>query len=986
MIEEETTMVKRSFLVALLLALGLCTSWAQYGKIIGFVLDKERQEPLVGANVVVLGTSLGAVSGVDGRFVIFNIPPGRWDLRARYIGYQDQIIKELEIVAGLTQEIKFDLMASSVELQAVEVTAERPLIQKSATNAIRITTDEDIRVLPIRTIEQIVALNPGVVLQNGTIYIRGSRASEAGYTVEGANSVNIMSTTGGPIITPITEALQEITVQAGGYTAEYGGANGGLIQQNLKSGGEEIHASLQLETDNFTDPGHKFLNTYSYGYSMIVGTFSGPIIPGLARLFIAGNNIFTRDYSPTFWSGSPTNWSDGARVDTVYDSGTWGGRVGDPQLLYWDPGNIPGRQRNRYGVNGTLLLDFKPFYVKIGGIYTWAEAVLNDDPLYTLFDQARLTHQKRTEAFLNTKLTYNLAPNAFIEANWNYADNRSKTYDPVFGDNLLQYGDSLQAALHGWTNYAYAQPPNDYTFYGFRFARPGGALTNYQKDQSAYMGGSLSLSWQLQKHELKVGGTAEYWTVRNYELGAAWILAGIRQDPDNARDENLFSSMVRRLWAPNMYGFDALGRILNEGPDGPKHPRFFSAYVQDKLELEDLILNLGLRWDYINVDSWFYTDPLRPTYDLTAMTIPDLTSYKPWQFVSPRLGFSFPVTDRTVFHVQYGSFVQTPPLWLTYRGLPLAASATSSEGRGVSILQPTRTLQYEAGFTQQLADAASLDITAFYKDIKDESQFTRVKTVSGWSPRSYNTYTPADFATTKGVEVRLTLRRTHRVQAQLNYTFADARGTNAAPFDAVGALMATGVRPTVTNPLTFDQAHRGSVLLDYRFGRNDGGPLLERLGVNLLFTFNSGHRYTEAELLGNVAWSPEYGNLPEVNTSSRRPLESINGSTTPWVFNLDMRIDKTVSFLGMDLNVYAYVQNVLNTKNVINVYSTTGNAYNDSWLASPASEQVIAALGPRYVDLYRTINLENGRHYNTYAGYQLFGPPRQIRFGLSAEI
>jgi hypothetical protein len=177
-------------------------------------------------------------------------------------------------------------------------------------------------------------------------------------------------------------------------------------------------------------------------------------------------------------------------------------------------------------------------------------------------------------------------------------------------------------------------------------------------------------------------------------------------------------------------------------------------------------------------------------------------------------------------------------------------------------------------------------------------------------------------------------------------------------------------------------------MLDYRFAKNDGGSILEQLGLNLLFTFNSGHPYTQLKgvdavgLGQNAAWTGGVANITD--SRSNTPVEPINSSITPWNFNLDLRIDKTVSILNFDVNIYVYVQNVLNTKNVTNVYYATGNAYNDGFLQSAIAQKLIASATytQRFADLYQTIDLANRQANFNRNGFDLFGTPRQLRAGI----
>jgi hypothetical protein len=151
-----------------------------------------------------------------------------------------------------------------------------------------------------------------------------------------------------------------------------------------------------------------------------------------------------------------------------------------------------------------------------------------------------------------------------------------------------------------------------------------------------------------------------------------------------------------------------------------------------------------------------------------------------------------------------------------------------------------------------------------------------------------------------------------------------------------------------------------------------------------LFTFNSGHPYTLAQPSGLAQAEAWTGALVGADTRNRVPAGPINSSTTPWNFNLDMRIDKNVTIMNVNVDFYVYASNLLNTKNVINIYDHTGNAYDDGFLGTTDAQKIM--LQPRYTqrfgDLYRALNLQNREHSFRIQGNDVFGTPRQLRAGV----
>jgi outer membrane receptor protein involved in Fe transport len=987
------------------------------GKIRGKVTDRETKEALIGANVTVEGTSLGAKTDIEGEFIILNVPAGTYSLKASYVGYSSTTISNIRVSTDLTTSQNLALAPEAIQVTGVEIIAERPLVNKNATNAVRVVAGEDLQNIPVRGIASVVALQPGVVAQGGEVFIRGGRQDEVGYYVDGADARDARD--GKVALTVIPEAVEEFQVQAGGYNAEYGGANAGIVRQQLKTGTSNFTASLRVESDAFVNRGENFLGGYSYGHTEYAGTVSGPLFADNIKFFAAGNRVFDSDPTAAFWNGftfndlvedlATTNNTNNPIV-TDPNSPYFGRRTPDSLDLVILPGNVPGRGFQSWGANGTLTFDLNPIIFRLSGTFNRSKNIQNLVPIRYILNNARLRREDGSTGLYSAKLTHFLQPQTYYDLTFSYFDQRFKRYDPNFGDDYLSYGDSIANYAKGFQYFKRTQSPLNLVASGFRFTRYGALMGGYLKRKANYFSGQFDLTHQLTHHELKGGFSYREHRIRNYGIGGGdrsvtleALYNALLAQPDAARNGGDTRDLLFRSNAfPNNYGYDVYGNeIEGTGIDGVKKPKYISAYIQDKFEFEDLVINAGLRFDSFDNDDFTFDDPKNPPYNNAAFTVSDsgTTKYPTFKAVSPRLGFSFPVTDKTVFHVQYGQFVQAPVLNDIY--VSRAQMALFFSGRNFIAnpfgagLDPVRTTQYEIGFSQQFSDFASFDLTTFYKDIKGQIQYESVTTTSGSATASYNILRNGDYATTKGLELAVRLRRTNRVQGAINYTLSDAQGTGSSRNSTISSVQSGPERPTVISPLQFNQTHRGTVNLDYRFGKDDGGPILERLGANLLLTFNSGHAYTKALQASTPGQRniDEAGILADDDPRSRKPDGSINASTTPWVFQIDLRLDKTVSIGGLfDMNFYMYVANLLDTKNVFNVYSRSGNAEDDGFLSNPAiSGTVVAQQGPRYVELYNAINNGNRQHYwdnqldvnNAFGGGDIYGPPRQIRFGVN---
>ena len=327
-------MLNRSWLrllvaAALAALAGAGTAHAAAGKIAGTVTDAGTGSALANANVLVMETEAAASTDSEGRFFLLNVSPGIYTLRVTYVGYRPVIIEEVRVSADLTTNLEFRLGGEAIEVEEVVIKAERPIIDKNATNAVRIVEAEDIEILPGRGLGSVINLQPGVVIDEGALHIRGSRSDEVGYFVDGAAARNPVS--GGRAVAVIDEALQEIQLQAGGFNAEYGGANAGIILQELRTGAPAWEVDLLTETDGFTSKYKERFGTYSYGYSNQVLTLSGPVAGNRVRAFLAGQRRIQDSVPPTGRASSSMTWwtretaadgSTGSRTTTATPSPT----------------------------------------------------------------------------------------------------------------------------------------------------------------------------------------------------------------------------------------------------------------------------------------------------------------------------------------------------------------------------------------------------------------------------------------------------------------------------------------------------------------------------------------------------------------------------------------------------------------------------------------------------------------------------------------
>ena len=321
------------------------------------------------------------------------------------------------------------------------------------------------------------------------------------------------------------------------------------------------------------------------------------------------------------------------------------------------------------------------------------------------------------------------------------------------------------------------------------------------------------------------------------------------------------------------------------------------------------------------------------------MTPSAFKDYEPQITAMPRISFSFPISDVALFFAHYDILSKRP--YDAVRLNMIQYYYITTQGQNVinnPNLKPEKTVDYELGFQQKLNDVSALKISGFYREMNNMAQ---VQYVYGAYPVDYITYSNIDFATVKGLTVTYDLRRTNNVRLMVSYTLQFADGTGSDPTTALSLIRNN--QPNLRNiyPLSFDQRHSIVANVDYRFfgGSKYNGPvwfgknIFENTGANFVFRYGTGTPYSKRDIVTN------------------RLVGDMNAARKPSRFTVDMRVDKSfIINIGkgegkdkkkLDLNVYVTVENLFNTLNVLDVYSTTGNPDDDGKLGTAQFQQLV---------------------------------------------
>lgn len=745
------------------------------GKIMGTVTDARTGEPMVGANVVLEGTTMGAASDMEGRYIILNVPPGSYTMAVSVVGYKTTRIENVIVNVDLTTIQDVALEETVLEGEMIVVTAARPLVERDVTNVTRVLRLEDFQNLPMRSYSDVVATQPGVVKVGDMMHVRGGRQDEVAYYVDGVY-INDLRTGEKMGDVPIN-SVEEISYQAGGFNAEYGFANSGVVHTTTKIGRTTYNINGEFITDSFLSKEEEILGAYSYGKNVYNMGLSGPV-PGVGqklRFFFTGEYHDLYDRRPSL----------GKHPELV----SMGDSAGVAEITTVT-GPLPHNSEEDLMFNGNFLLDLKPVQIKVGGHY-WA-ADFDEYSQHRSLLEETLNHYATDEEFSYSvygKITHTVNPTTFYTATLSYHSHGTERGDGVLWRDIPNYGDKSDWNGDGKTVDFLVMDgtnPGDPYRFGSGIFDSISVFDDYYLNRSTSMGAKFDLTTQLRDvHEVKAGFEYRYNTLRRYSVTRPMQIAGVMADNPELDPRAAYRAGYTDNFGYPIYfgdGGDPVDpdQTLDEGPDGAKHPLIASAYIQDKMEVSDLVLNIGLRWDMMDANDKKLADPYEIPLDENGFIDQrKLVATEAQHNISPRIGLGFPVTDRTVFHAQFGRFVQQPQLSFLYTGWDYLAGQIL-QGNQVDIgnpdLKPTKTTQYEVGLSKQLSDNAALDITAFYKEIRDliilRNRYQAV-------PNTYPQYQNGDYGSVKGLNVNFDLRRTERIAAHVSYTLQFAGGTGS---------------------------------------------------------------------------------------------------------------------------------------------------------------------------------------------------------------
>jgi len=905
------------------------------GKIAGRILDKETGEPLPGVNILVEGTTLGSTTDINGYYVILQVPPGIHTIIASMVGYTKVSITEVRVFIDQTATVDIELQSETIEMKTITVIARRDLVKKDVSTSVTSIQTADIEVLPVASIDELASLQAGI--QEGLV-VRGGQSDQLLLQMDGITLRDPRNNR--PISSVALTSIQEVSIERGGFNAEYGQVRSGIINIITKEGSaNSFHGSLQLRYSPATqkhfglsvyDPNSMWNRPYLDPEVAFIGTENGwdeytarqyPRFDGwnsISQALLSDDDP-NNDLSP---AAAQQVWMwERRRRPTIAPDYNIDASFGGPIPLIGKPlGNLRFFASYRFEREMLLIPLSRDDYREDN----WS-VKLNSD----------LTESMKLMITGSTGVSRNVAINA-DDAQFN---------NPAWGINGVQF----------WN-------PTDYMRSPFQIAeitneqRPSRIFTNSWYSEAVV--GHLTLAAKLTDfinpttfYEISLENVNRNYSTgpvtprdltRKYEVVPGYFVdeapfgwdslpnAGITSmffggHSATSRDSSEISSYILKADLTSQLTNEHMvktgiefsyydlnldyGRVNNYFNDinyvkETMKPYRVSFYAQDKIEALGFIANIGVRLDISNPNSeWVVVDPFDKAFfstDYSATGDYPKEKAKTDIAVSPRLGISHPITENSKLYFNYGHFKQFPAYEEIFRlG---RGSAGSIRNYGDPNLQQAKTIAYELGYDHVLFDEYQIQVAAFYNDISNQQGYT-----SYLSDRKGIGYFAANndlYADIRGFE--LTLRKTQGnwIRGFLTYTYQVS--TNGA-----------------FGKQTIDEDPSQQIQLDRNTTNLYQQKPIPQPRANLSLTFFTpkefGPEFLGTQPLGdwslNVIGAWEAGEWINYNPNLVQEIGTIiqNVQVVDY-YNIDLRLLKTFDFEQFSVSFFMEVRNLLNSK------------------------------------------------------------------------
>ncbi len=1013
-----------TLVVMLVMSAGFANAQTR-SRIQGTVTDAKTGEPLPGVNVFVVGTNLGAVTDLDGKYFVVNVPVGTYDVKASMIGYSPMLVKGVLVSLDRVATVDFALKASAITTSEVVVTAQRNQLHQEVSSTQMVSTAHEIMsTAGVREINTFLAKLPGVsTTDNGFVTIRGGTADQVGTLVNGLSYDN--AAVGNAETSVPLSAIEQVSVLSGGYNAEYGNFRSGLINITTKSGTPNAyHGTFNISADqahmrrfgqSLYDPNNAFLAPYLDPVVAFTGTQAGgwdqyqqnqhasfdgwiaeaqkynqgkapgqqasplelylmsswmtmtvPDYQGIQQQIEANPAILggmTVAQADSMMGATKSAFAKHANSEGGSDYNLDGGFGGPIPFVSKALGGATfyisnNTRRSNYMEPVTLNSDFSStslltmkstpsstMTITFNGLWKREIGVspirpasgdepnvggrggfMQQDNLHWVFDNAGLSGDHYNYLYdpayfpiLNqTTLLTGVTLNQMISQSTYYDVTLSRLaigdYSPT-GDNrdttmITQIGPfNLDESPYGKLQFAPKHSVNGYTFPSydtpigmsiFRFRGKEGDLHDNSKTYQYQF--KFDLSSQIGDHNFVKTGFEYNSIILDHNFWEEW----------NTNAYNTYEFNYHRT--PSQSGL----------------------YVQDQINYQGIVANLGVRLDYYfggggvwpsqpfvsvyqpqAVDSTLYSylnsgrSYIWSIWDQYNATHPGfLQKIKNFLTLSPRIGISFPITELSKFYFNYGQFRSNPPYYsmyeFTYRYTKNGLYQMSNPN-----LEPPLTTSYELGVEYELAPSTLLRVSGYYKDIFGQQGTVYYQTIGSSLGLDYQGYSNNQYQSIQGVEINLSKNDNSWLTGWINFNYALSKVGNTGietyydiPVASQANLYQNNEQPTLPRPkFNADVTFRSPA----HWGPQIGGlDIFGRWSLSFFGTWEAGDYFTwnplgDPYLTDNLQW--------------------------PAYYRLDMKLTKNFKVAGLDVAAYLNVTNVLNLKvnEMGNLYAFSGD-------------------------------------------------------------
>ena len=904
-------------LIVLTIVVGNVSVSLAQGTISGRITDEASGETLIGVNVIVVGTTAGAATDIDGRYSISGLKAGAYSVRVSYLGFETKLFTGIEVRDGETTTLDVELAEAVLSAEdEVVVIGERPLMdveQASSSSAISRT---ELEIAPIRGVEQAVATQVGVVRDPTGLYIRGGRAEETGFIVDGVSAKDPLAGTGFGLDIG-SNSFEEIEVTTGGVGAEYGDVTSGVVSVTTQDGGDTFRGFVGHKRDNF---GFNSDNSSNFMEDVYEFNLSGPIVKRKLTFFVSGQGQFSDGFT------RQTSVPDQLRSSML--SGTtlmpraanrWNG-IGKLTYQVKSGMRLQGSYQRSLSINQntrSLQVTGNDAVVAPGFQYAF---VLQPDNANTFAHDNIVTYLKWSHV-LSERSFYDVQVSRLFTRL--RADANGRNWRPANVDSEL---DPESVVPYPATPFVdeNGNPYNPNALFvlpGPGFINNGGIATRFHDHfaEEYTLRATYTVFSSSKDNRTTVGFEAKLNDYQWIDVIRPWVGAPIGDEEGTSTGRLGESSDVWRV-----------------------KPRRGGIFGTHQIRYRGLIANAGLRFEYWAPGKYvddLVEDPLAPILDSVRDAYRNDTvkllglRYK--FRLLPKLRVSFPIQENRVMYFNYGHSTRIPHPTFVYTGLdPYYQDRSFFADLGNPDLDPEVDISYEIGLRNQFSSNDVLNFVAFWRDKFDfitvESVIIRDQT-GRETTRAFRVN--GDFARVRGIELSYLKRIGNWFEGRASGSFSRATGLSSTNNDALSQFLARGdIDNTFETPLAWDRPIdlKSSVTLSHDKERPVLGiPGLNRIRLYVAGTFRSGQRYTpvaftgyqQNPITGERDWRPIYETVQD-------PSQRFSKLGAPWLW-FDLNLQRSITVGKSDLRVSLEVTNVLNQKNSVIVNPVTGKAYPD---------------------------------------------------------